>query len=237
MPGSQSLAEAKTTAWPSAALCAARGRRRSVDVRCNTRLRLSVEGATAPTDPPQKERPEHGASSCQPSLACATNAVSHSSAQPEPDPEPDNTGEGSLAEEIIATTRQLLWLIRFEAIDSIPASYARVLNRVADAPLTMREVADVIGLSPPSATAMIHRMEEQGIVRRVRSATDRRTVLVELTEVGDWLRRSRRGDAVRTVDTVLAELTPTQKAAVAAGYRALTEAMAAHRAVPRSDDS
>ena len=50
--------------------------------------------------------------------------------------------------------------------------------------LSMGRLAEALDVSLPSATGLITRMEERGLVRRVRDGVDRRVVLVELTGAG-----------------------------------------------------
>jgi DNA-binding MarR family transcriptional regulator len=60
----------------------------------------------------------------------------------------------------------------------------RCLDWLADGPKTAGELSRATGLRPAATTALIDRLEGQGLVRRRRPATDRRTVLVEMTELG-----------------------------------------------------
>jgi DNA-binding MarR family transcriptional regulator len=50
--------------------------------------------------------------------------------------------------------------------------------------MPMSRLADVIGASLPSATGIVDRMEERGLVERVRVPDDRRVVLVRPTQAG-----------------------------------------------------
>jgi DNA-binding MarR family transcriptional regulator len=52
-------------------------------------------------------------------------------------------------------------------------------------PLAMTRVAELIGSDPPTATGIVSRMEERGLVRREHDTRDRRVVLVTLTDAGD----------------------------------------------------
>jgi DNA-binding MarR family transcriptional regulator len=50
--------------------------------------------------------------------------------------------------------------------------------------MPMSRLADIIGASLPSATGIVDRMEERGLVERVRVPDDRRIVLVKPTQAG-----------------------------------------------------
>lgn len=64
----------------------------------------------------------------------------------------------------------------------------------------VQELASDAGISPSTATRILDALERRGIVRRTRSAEDRRAVAVSLTELGDdvlraqdeWLRGRQR---------------------------------------------
>jgi DNA-binding MarR family transcriptional regulator len=50
--------------------------------------------------------------------------------------------------------------------------------------MSARELADHADLSPATVAQMLEHLEAEGLVRRTRSAQDRRVVLTELTEDG-----------------------------------------------------
>ncbi len=50
--------------------------------------------------------------------------------------------------------------------------------------MPMSRLADVLGASMPSVTGIVDRMEERGLVERVRVPDDRRIVLVQPTQAG-----------------------------------------------------
>jgi DNA-binding MarR family transcriptional regulator len=53
-----------------------------------------------------------------------------------------------------------------------------------DGPLSMSRLAENIDVSLPSATGIVSRMEERGLVRRLHGEDDRRLVMVQLSEAG-----------------------------------------------------
>jgi DNA-binding MarR family transcriptional regulator len=69
----------------------------------------------------------------------------------------------------------------------IPMRWYDVLVQLEETPegIPMKELADRILYSKSGFTRVVDRMEEAGLVRRVRPANDRRTILVVLTEQGD----------------------------------------------------
>ena len=54
----------------------------------------------------------------------------------------------------------------------------------AEGPLTMTRLAEAIDVSLSSATGLVSRMEERGLLERLHEDTDRRVVRVRLTDAG-----------------------------------------------------
>jgi MarR family transcriptional regulator, organic hydroperoxide resistance regulator len=69
---------------------------------------------------------------------------------------------------------------------------------------TAGEIAETARLSPASVTAMLDDLERDGIVTRVRSDTDRRRVLVLLTDQGRAVLKKRRRLWLKRWDTAMA---------------------------------
>jgi DNA-binding MarR family transcriptional regulator len=70
----------------------------------------------------------------------------------------------------------------------------RALRRVAREPMAMGELAAVLGIDPPNASALVADMEAQDLVRRRPHPTDGRAKLVEATRKGKQI--ARRADAI-----------------------------------------
>ena len=60
----------------------------------------------------------------------------------------------------------------------------RCLDWLADGPKAAGVLATATGLRPAATTALIDRLENKGLVERVPDETDRRRVLVRMTEAG-----------------------------------------------------
>jgi DNA-binding MarR family transcriptional regulator len=63
-------------------------------------------------------------------------------------------------------------------------SDVRCLDWLADGPKTAGQLSKATGLRPAATTALIDRLVAKGFVERVREDTDRRQVLVQMTEEG-----------------------------------------------------
>ena len=99
-----------------------------------------------------------------------------------------------------------VWLLMSELVygnnrrravaDALGMSFgrSRALRRLARRPMSMRELADALGIEAPNATVVVDDLEAQGLVRRRAHPTDRRAKVVEATRKGKEL--ARRADAI-----------------------------------------
>jgi DNA-binding MarR family transcriptional regulator len=85
---------------------------------------------------------------------------------------------------------------RREVSEALGMSFGRTraIRRLARRPLSMGELAAMLGIDPPNATVLVDDLESQGLVRRRPHPTDRRAKLVEATRKGKAL--ARRADAI-----------------------------------------
>jgi DNA-binding MarR family transcriptional regulator len=95
---------------------------------------------------------------------------------------------------------------RRQVTDALGMSFgrSRALRRLARKPMSMGELATVLGIDPPNATTLVADMESQGLVRRKPHPTDGRAKLVEATPKGKKL--------ARTADAILAAPPPALSA-------------------------
>jgi DNA-binding MarR family transcriptional regulator len=95
---------------------------------------------------------------------------------------------------------------RRQVTDALGMSFgrSRALRRLARRPMSMGELAQVLGIDPPNATTLVADMEAQGLVRRKPHPTDGRAKLVEATRKGKSL--------ARTADAILATPPPALSA-------------------------
>ena len=85
---------------------------------------------------------------------------------------------------------------RREVADALGMSFGRTraIRRLSRRPMSMRELAEAMGIDPPNATVLVSDLEAQGLVRRRPHPTDGRAKLVEATRKGKAL--ARRADAI-----------------------------------------
>ena len=88
------------------------------------------------------------------------------------------------------------------------------------------------GVTQPAMTQLISRLEESGLVRREASPEDGRVVLVVITDEGRAVLARRRSVRSERMASIVAQLSPEHRAALASALPAL-DALAS---VPRDDD-
>ena len=74
-------------------------------------------------------------------------------------------------------------------------------------PVTMSELSRMLLVSNGNATAVVDRLEADGLVRRIPSETDRRTVYVTLTDVGGDSFEHLAAEHEREIDKLYGDLT------------------------------
>lgn len=93
--------------------------------------------------------------------------------------------------------------------------------------MPMNRLADMLDVSFSNATGLIDRVEERGYVERVRVATDRRMVVVQLTPAGRQMLDETEDLREEILRRVLDQLSPTQLTGVATAMADLRDAVAA----------
>lgn len=86
---------------------------------------------------------------------------------------------------------------RRKVSNALALSFARIraVRRVAQRPVSMKELAAALDIDPPNATALVDDLESLGFVRRLPHPTDRRAKLIEATPKGE--------EAARTANEML----------------------------------
>ena len=69
------------------------------------------------------------------------------------------------------------------ALDLGPGK-VEVLIKLADGPMTLREIARAVEIDPPAATVGVDKLEARGLVHRTPHPDDNRRKLVRLTDAG-----------------------------------------------------
>jgi len=91
--------------------------------------------------------------------------------------------------------------------------------------MPMSRLAELVGVSLSNATGIIDRMEEHGLVERVRVPNDRRLVLVEPAPAGLLALSETETHRRERLRSVLSHLSPTERPIVLAALRSLRRAL------------
>ena len=106
----------------------------------------------------------------------------------------------------------------------------RCLDWLFDGPKTAGQLAAATGLSSAATTTLLDRLEQRGLVRRIRDAADRRKVLVEMTDLGWRLTGEFYSPLAEAGARMLEHYTDDQLQAMHDHLRAASELIDTHRA-------
>jgi len=81
-----------------------------------------------------------------------------------------------------------------------------------EGPVRLTALAAAAGISQPSMTELVHRLERQGLALRVDDPKDGRAALVDITDAGRTLLDDRRRDRRDRLAELLAALPPEEEA-------------------------
>jgi len=88
---------------------------------------------------------------------------------------------------------------------------------------TMGQIAEGMGITMPSATVLVDRLERHGLAERRRDPHDRRVVRVRLTRVAQEVAERVLAEWGQRVEAVLAQLTPEEQAALVKGLQRMAQ--------------
>jgi|SRR5690349_20295479 len=108
----------------------------------------------------------------------------------------------------------------------------RLLGVLRDRKPTMNELARFLGVDKSSVTGLVDRAERRGLVTRVPSATDRRAVLVCLTDDGRFLVSQAAARFEADVSALLSRLPPRERETLS---RIVSRLLVAHAADQGTD--
>ena len=101
-----------------------------------------------------------------------------------------HANSGSEADAIWQLMVGLVWETRSEwrrnvaNATGLPFSRARILWRLVDAPMTLKQISDETGSDAPATTVSVNDLEDRGLVERHPHPENRRAKLVSLTRAG-----------------------------------------------------
>ena len=120
------------------------------------------------------------------------------------------------------------WAIRTTATRDLSLTTAATLATLdRDGPQRLSELALHEGVTQPSMTALVSRLERDGLAARGADPSDGRAVVVSLTDAGREVLTARRSRRAARLAALLDRLGPDDRAAVEAAAGALTRLTAA----------
>jgi DNA-binding MarR family transcriptional regulator len=86
-------------------------------------------------------------------------------------------------------------------------SHVKALHHIAKAgEVPMKDLAELLAMTPPSVTALVRRLEQTGLVERSQHASDSRVRLLRLTDEGQHLADTLRQQRLHMMAQLLATL-------------------------------
>jgi len=145
-----------------------------------------------------------------------------------------STGLDALADALATDLERIVGLFRSlspaSGLSMTAAATLAGIERLGPQRLTLLAARE--GVTQPAMTQLISRLEEAGLVRREPSTEDGRVVLVAITDEGRATLARRRAARKERLSSIIAQLSPDHRAALAIALPAL-DALAS---VPRDDD-
>ena len=137
-------------------------------------------------------------------------------------PSPRSGARAGLADELLVIVTRLARRLRRLADDGISPTMRSILNTLEKhGPLTHGDLAQAERVKPPTITAAVDRLEQDGVVTRERCDQDRRVTRVQITEAGRALLAEGRRQRTAYLERRLRALTAEDRAALAAAAPAL----------------
>jgi DNA-binding MarR family transcriptional regulator len=94
----------------------------------------------------------------------------------------------------------------------------------ADGPLAMSRLAEALDVSVASATGIVDRMEQRGLVERRREPDDRRVILVHATDAGNAIFKDVAAERRQHLRALLDRMTDAELEGFLAGLRGMRRA-------------
>lgn len=124
------------------------------------------------------------------------------------------SGQGDLG--LVDALAQLTFAVqgalgRIAAGHDLSIVQARLLGILRDRRPTIKELAALLQLDKSSVTGLVDRAEERGLVRRIASTIDRRSVAVSLTASGRKLIDEAAAAFEAEIEVLVDDLSPTER--------------------------
>jgi DNA-binding MarR family transcriptional regulator len=109
---------------------------------------------------------------------------------------------------------------------SISIAQVKTLFFIADEKeVNFRKLASAMNVTPSNVTGVVDRLVEQGLLTRTENPSDRRMLMIKLTDKGETLINSLWESRTNQISSVLNRMTPEDLNIVAQGYSLLKRAV------------
>ncbi len=120
--------------------------------------------------------------------------------------------------------------IRLPSVEKLSFTTLSVLHTLSrKGPMRLTELTATEQMTQPAITQMVRRLEGDGMLERRTDPHDARAVLIQLTTRGAQVIATRHAARVERLTTLLAHLSPEERAAIAAALPALAHAIELER--------
>jgi DNA-binding MarR family transcriptional regulator len=126
-----------------------------------------------------------------------------------------------VSDQLLARSALLTRLLTKQLNAELSRTEAGVLNTLDGGSRRVTELAELEGLAQPTMTLLVKQLEERGLVRRERQASDGRVVLVYVTGSGQAALAAFRAKAQGALRSYLAEMSDQEIEALATTADAL----------------
>jgi DNA-binding MarR family transcriptional regulator len=125
--------------------------------------------------------------------------------------------------DLVTLLERLVRLVReVTTVGDLSSTAASVLSRLARlGPSRITDMAHAAGVSQPSMSQLVGRLEHEGLVARAVDGDDRRGVLVAISERGRAVIAARRAQRAAIFDEALARLDEPDRSTIAAALPSL----------------
>lgn len=120
--------------------------------------------------------------------------------------------------------------IRLPSVEKLSFTTLSVLHTLThQGPMRLSELTATEQVSQPAITQLVARLERDGLVERRPDPRDGRAVLVQATDAGTRIVRTRHGDRTAQLARLFEQLAPEERFAIGAAMPALMRMVALHR--------
>jgi len=132
----------------------------------------------------------------------------------------DESAVGHIVGYLVARARTPLRRLYFERIGDVhglrPVEFTVLMLAWTNKDVTLKRLTQTLSVTAPNITVVIDRLEARGLVKRIRSQADRRSMMIHVQPAGERIAREA-GEISRTMeDPALAMLSPAERRSLVA---------------------